>query len=71
MFMAVLWWSLFRYALLYVLSSFAIIFTRKASPHGAVGWSAVVIVIFPDHTHFCHNIYYIWASSRENLSSGF
>ena len=20
-------------------------------PHGAVGWSAVVIVFFPDHTH--------------------
>ena len=24
--------------------------------HGAVGLSAVVIVIFPDHTHFCHHI---------------
>ena len=22
-----------------------------ALPHGAVGWSAVVIVVFPDHTH--------------------
>ena len=48
-------WSLFWYALLYVLSSFAIILTRKkelvalscyckcpvALPHRAVGWSAV------------------------------
>ena len=29
LFVGVLWWSLFWYALLYVLSSFAIILTRK------------------------------------------
>ena len=23
-----------------------------APPHGALGWSACVIVVFPDHTHF-------------------
>ena len=57
LFVGVLCWSLFWYALLYVLSSFAIILTRKrelvallllsfgclvaVNPHGAVGWYAV------------------------------
>ena len=71
--MGVLCWSLFWYALLYVLSSFAIILTGEreragcfafivfwipgdcmgpvALPHGAVGWSAVCVVVIPDHTH--------------------
>ena len=36
-----------------------------AFPHGAVGWSAVVIVIFPDHTHFCHHILYLGLVARK------
>ena len=60
--MGVLCWSLFWYALLYVLSCFAIILTRKrelvalllmsfVNAHSAVGLQ-FVIVVFPDHTHF-------------------
>ena len=57
LFVGVLCWSLFWYALFYVLSSFAIILMRKrelvallllscckcsvALPRGAMGWSAV------------------------------
>ena len=62
--MGFLCWSLFWYALLYVLSSFAIILTRKRAlvafllfsfgclvtvlPHGAMGWSASFLTILTD-----------------------
>ena len=30
-----------------------------ALPHGAMGWSAVCDVVFPDHTHFDHTLIFI------------
>ena len=64
-FVGVLCRSLFWYALLHALSSFAIILTRKkelnvllvlsfgsvALPQGAVFFMQFLIVVFPDHTH--------------------
>ena len=66
LFVEVLCWSLFWYALLYVLSSFAIILTRMRELVAVlllsldvmllfltVPWVGLqfVIVVFPDHTH--------------------
>ena len=66
LFVGVLGWSLFWYALLYVLSRFAIILTRKRELVALLLWilcyckcpvalprcSAIVIVVFSDHTHY-------------------
>ena len=65
---------MFCFTLLYVHSSFAIILMGKrelvallglssccvALPRGAMGLSAIVIVVFPDHTHllFCTAVHF-------------